>query len=244
MAFNLGKMVEGPSYAVLNEILGEYRTNEGFSRPSRYEILLLPPTGVRGSASNGGDVTNIFSKVMGEALGNGTVRSTSLRCEAISFPGRNLDTTPDTNIYGPTREIVDGYSYAPINATFQCASDMREKTYFETWQRLAYTPQTWSMGYYHDYVGTVQIYQLDENNKRRYGVELVEAFPKTIAEQALSYDATNQINKVSITFSYRYWKNLTDEADLPKPLQDRIANILVNTVERRLLSNLPKVFNI
>ena len=244
MAFNLGKMVEGPSYAVLNEILGEYRTNEGFSRPSRYEILLLPPTGVRGSASNGGDVTNIFSKVMGEALGNGTVRSTSLRCEAISFPGRNLDTTPDTNIYGPTREIVDGYSYAPINATFQCASDMREKTYFETWQRLAYNPQTWSIGYYHDYVGTVQIYQLDENNKRRYGVELVEAFPKTIAEQALSYDATNQINKVSITFSYRYWKNLTDEADLPKPLQDRIANILVNTVERRLLSNLPKVFNI
>ena len=244
MAFNLGKMVEGPSYAVLNEILGEYRTNEGFSRPSRYEILLLPPTGVRGTASNGGDVTNIFSKVMGEALGNGTVRSTSLRCETISFPGRNLDTTPDTNIYGPTREIVDGYSYAPINATFQCASDMREKTYFETWQRLAYNPQTWSMGYYHDYVGTVQIYQLDENNKRRYGVELVEAFPKTIAEQALSYDATNQINKVSITFSYRYWKNLTDEADLPKPLQDRIANILVNTVERRLLSNLPKVFNI
>ena len=244
MAFNLGKMVEGPSYAVLNEILGEYRTNEGFSRPSRYEILLLPPTGVRGTASNGGDVTNIFSRVMGEALGNGTVRSTSLRCEAISFPGRNLDTTPDTNIYGPTREIVDGYSYAPINATFQCASDMREKTYFETWQRLAYNPQTWSMGYYHDYVGTVQIYQLDENNKRRYGVELVEAFPKTIVEQALSYDATNQINKVSITFSYRYWKNLTDEADLPKPLQDRIANILVNTVERRLLSNLPKVFNI
>ena len=244
MAFNLGKMVEGPSYAVLNEILGEYRTNEGFSRPSRYEILLLPPTGVRGTASNGGDVTNIFSRVMGEALGNGTVRSTSLRCEAISFPGRNLDTTPDTNIYGPTREIVDGYSYAPINATFQCASDMREKTYFETWQRLAYNPQTWSMGYYHDYVGTVQIYQLDENNKRRYGVELVEAFPKTIAEQALSYDATNQINKVSITFSYRYWKNLTDEADLPKPLQDRIANILVNTVERRIVSNLPKVFNI
>ena len=244
MAFNLGKMVEGPSYAVLNEILGEYRTNEGFSRPSRYEILLLPPTGVRGTASNGGDVTNIFSRVMGEALGNGTVRSTSLRCDAISFPGRNLDTTPDTNIYGPTREIVDGYSYAPINATFQCASDMREKTYFETWQRLAYNPQTWSMGYYHDYVGTVQIYQLDENNKRRYGVELVEAFPKTIAEQALSYDSTNQINKVSITFSYRYWKNLTDEADLPKPLQDRIANILVNTVERRLLSNLPKVFNI
>ena len=244
MAFNLGKMVEGPSYAILNEILGEFRTNDGFARPSRYEILLLPPTGARGTASNGGDVTNIFTKIMGQNNGDGTVRTTSLRCEAISFPGRNLDTTPDPNHYGPTREVVNGYSYAPISATFQCSSDMKEKKYFETWQRLAYNPQTWSMGYYNDYVGTVQIYQLDEQDKRRYGVELVEAFPKTIAEQALSYDATNQINKVSITFSYRYWKNLTDEADLPKPLQDRIANILVNTVERRLLSNLPKVFNI
>ena len=244
MAFNLGKMVEGPSYAILNEILGEFRTNDGFARPSRYEILLLPPTGARGTASNGGDVTNIFTKIMGQNNGDGTVRTTSLRCEAISFPGRNLDTTPDPNHYGPTREVVNGYSYAPISATFQCSSDMKEKTYFETWQRLAYNPQTWSMGYYEDYVGTVQIYQLDEKDNRRYGVELVEAFPKTIAAQALDYSSTNQIHKIGVDFVYRYWKNLTDEADLPKPLQDRIANILVNTVERRIVSNLPKVFNI
>ena len=33
------------------------------------------------------------------------------------------------------------------------------------------------MQYYEDYVGAVQIFQLDDN--RVYGVELVEAFPKT-----------------------------------------------------------------
>ena len=38
---------------------------------------------------------------------------------------------------------------------------MREKV-FETWQRLAYNPQTFAMGYYDDYVGTIQIYQLDQ----------------------------------------------------------------------------------
>ena len=26
-------------------------------------------------------------------------RDVSLKCESISFPGRNIDTTPDTNIY-------------------------------------------------------------------------------------------------------------------------------------------------
>ena len=34
-------------------------------------------------------------------------------------------------------------------------------------------------------MGTVQIFQLDENDNRTYGVELLEAFPKTIGAQTL-----------------------------------------------------------
>ena len=116
---------------------------------------------------------------------------------------------------------------------------MREKLYFETWQRLAYNVQTWAMNYYEDYVGSIQIFQLDEQNNKTYGVELIEAFPKTIAEQALSYTATTEIHKIGVTFSYRYWKNLNDEADLPKPISNRVAN----TAERILNRNIPRVFN-
>lgn len=227
----LGSNVGQSSYSVLNEQMALVR-GDGFSRPSRYEVLLLPPTGTKGT---GGDSINIMSQEMRRALGDQTVRRTSMRCESISFPGRNLDTTPDTNIYGPTREIVDGYSFANVSASFQCGIDMREKLYFETWQRLAYNVQTWAMQYYEDYVGSVQIFQLDENNIARYGVELVEAFPKTIAEQSLGYATTNEIHKISVTFSYRYWKNLNDEADLPKPIETRVAN----TAERNLVRNLP-----
>ena len=227
----LGSNVGQSSYSVLNEQMALVR-GDGFSRPSRYEVLLLPPTGTKGT---GGDSINIMSQEMRRALGDQTVRRTSMRCESISFPGRNLDTTPDTNIYGPTREIVDGYSFANVSASFQCGIDMREKLYFETWQRLAYNVQTWAMQYYEDYVGSVQIFQLDENNIARYGVELVEAFPKTIAEQSLGYATTNEIHKISVTISYRYWKNLNDEADLPKPIETRVAN----TAERNLVRNLP-----
>ena len=227
----LGSNVGQSSYSVLNEQMALVR-GDGFSRPSRYEVLLLPPTGTKGT---GCDSINIMSQEMRRALGDQTVRRTSMRCESISFPGRNLDTTPDTNIYGPTREIVDGYSFANVSASFQCGTDMREKLYFETWQRLAYNVQTWAMQYYEDYVGSVQIFQLDENNIARYGVELVEAFPKTIAEQSLGYATTNEIHKISVTFSYRYWKNLNDEADLPKPIETRVAN----TAERNLVRNLP-----
>ena len=46
---------------------------------------------------------------------------------------------------------------------------------------------------------------------------------------------------MSVVFSYRYWKNLTDEASLPKPLLDRLQGVLGNQVERQLLNRIPKV---
>ena len=237
----LGNAVNGFAFGVLNELIGLMRSDEGIARPSRYEVILIPPAGSRSSS---GISQNPFATQLQQMSGDGTARSTSLKCEQISMPGRNIDTAPDTNIYGPTREIVQGYSYAEISATFQCSSDLKEKRFFETWQRLSYNPASWSMGYYDDYVGEIDIYQLDEQDKRRYGVKLVEAFPKTISAQTLDYSSVNQMQKVSVNFTYRYWRSLTDEADLPQSLQERIANILGNVVERQIASKIPAVFRI
>ena len=228
---SLGRKLEGTAYAVLNELLSGYHGTGGFSRPSRYEVLIIPPRGSNNNPTSG-DISN-----------NKTIRETSLACENISFPGRNIDTTTDTNIYGPTREIASGFSYAEVSATFRCSSDMKEKLYFETWQKQSFNTQTWSMQYYEDYIGAVQIYQLDENNNRKYGVELVEAFPKTIGAMTLDYSNGSEINKLPVTFSYRWWKNLNDEADLPVPVQDAIAGLLQNSIERNLLANIPKVIS-
>ena len=234
MAFNFGNKIEGTAYAILNEIFGVFRGKGGFSRPSRYEVILVPPAGTN---------SNLFSSQMQEFRGDDTIKQTSLACESISFPGRNIDTTEDTNIYGPVRNIATGFSYADITATFRCSRDMREKRYFETWQKLSYNPATWSMQYYEDYVGAVQIFQLDDNDERTYGVELIEAFPKTIEAQQLDYSSTDQINKLNVTFSYRWWKSLADEANLPQPLQDRINQILASAIETQITANIPKVLS-
>ena len=241
MAFNLGRRLEGTAYGVINEVLSGFHSDDGYARANRYEVMLNAPTGEKGTTPT--NLQNIFSKVMGQAKGDGTVRKTGLRCESISFPGRNLDTTPDTNIYGPTREIVNGFSFAEISGTFVCSSDMREKLFFETWQRLAYNPLTWSMGYYDDYTGALEIHQLDQKDKRRYGVQLLECFPTTVAEQSLSAQQATDVQKISVTFSYRYWKNLTDEADLPKPLLDRIEEVVVNSAERQIRAAIPRVLS-
>ena len=239
--FNLGGLIEGTAYGVLNEILAEFHSDDGYALPSRYEVVILPPQGTRGKPK--GALNNVFSQVMQENTGEGITRKVGLQCEAIEFPGRNLDTSPDNNIYGPVREIVQGYSYGDITATFRMSSDYKEKKLFETWQRLAYNPQTWSLGYYDEYSGGLQIFSLDQNDRRRYGVELIECFPKTIAAQALTATQATDVQKLSVTFTYRYWKNLTDESQLPKPLRDRIEEVVINSAERQIRAAIPRVLS-
>lgn len=236
--FNTNGLTDALAYGTLQEILGLGNSTDGMSRKNRYEVTLYPPTGARGSRGN---TSNVFSKIMGDLLGDGTVRATGLRCESISLPGRNMDSTPDSNIYGPEREIVTGYSFGDINAVFQCSSDMREKKYWETWQRLTFNPKTFDIGYYNDYVGTIDIHTLDEQENRRYGCRLVEAWPKTIGAQSLGYADNNTYQTIDITIAYRYWINLTDESSEPRSIGSRIAERAVNTVTRRITSQIPSV---
>lgn len=239
---DFGGIIEAGASSVLNELLASFRDPDGgMALPSSYEVLFLPPSGTR--ATSPGASTNLFSQILLGQVGGQEQREVGYQCNSIAFPARGIDTTPDENIYGPARKIATGYTYANITGKFYCHDDMREKKFFETWQRLAYNPQTFAMGYYDDYVGTIQIYQLDREKNRRYGCELIECFPTDIAEQTLDASPATSVQEVSVTFSYRYWKNLTDEGQLPKPLLDRLQNVLGDQVERQLLNRIPKVLS-
>ena len=52
--------------------------------------------------------------------------------------------------------------------------------------------------------------------ERTYGVEIWECFPKTYRTTNTRLSTTDQQQKLDVTFSYRYWKNLGTEAKLPK----------------------------
>ena len=70
--FNLGRLLEGTAYGVINEILAEFHSDDGFALPSRYEVVILPPQGTRGQPK--GALNNVYSKVMEENTGEGTTR--------------------------------------------------------------------------------------------------------------------------------------------------------------------------
>jgi|TARA_R110000823_G_scaffold33082_8_gene92836 hypothetical protein len=216
----LAKFLEGTAFGVLNDILSSFHSEDGgYAVPNRFEVIITRP---------GGSATES--------------RKVSMRCESINLPGRNLNSTTDSNIYGPTREIVDGVTYADdINMTFQASSGLEERVFFEEWQALAFDERSWNVGYYNDYISTVDIYILDRQNQRRFGLKLHEAFPKTIGATELSQAANNELIKLAVTFSFRYWTTLDVERQRPS-LSEKIFDTITTGVERQISSNLPKVF--
>ena len=166
-----------------------------FSDANRYEIELGLPSGLLGNVD----------------LPTKKLQSTLIRCESVSFPGRNLRTQGDFNHYGPPLEIVHGLTFGEVALSFYANQDLDERVLFEEWQKLTYDTETYDIGYYQDYICTISVFVLYRQDKRRYGVRLEEANPKSIDPLPLSYSSGSTINRVRVSIQYRYWTNLKTE---------------------------------
>jgi|TARA_R110000782_G_scaffold43192_4_gene97613 hypothetical protein len=230
----IAKFLEGTAFGVMNDILAGFRSNEGYAIPNRYEVIINPPTKV-----GGGGQENIFNnKERGANL-----RDLSLRVESVVLPGRTLTTVTESNVYGPDRDIVEGVTYADeIAIDFQASSGLDERVFFENWQRQAFNEKTWNIGFYNDYVGSMEIYLLDRQDVRRYGIKCWEVFPKTITANTLTAAEATEIIKTNVSFSFRYWSNIDQNQQGPN-VMDRILETVANSAERNISRNIPRILN-
>ena len=77
---------------------------------------------------------------------------------------------------------------------------------------MAVSTQTHKANYYDDYIGTMEIFQLDGNGEITYGIKATEVYPTTIAGIEYAYANSNQIATQAVSFEYRQWYNLTENA--------------------------------
>ena len=123
---------------------------------------------------------------------------------------RTLETSEDSNSYVPVREIVSGVSYAGnITLSFQSNGDLDERVFFEEWQKSAFSERSFNLRYHDDYISKVEIYLLDNQDVRRYGIVLHETYPTTINGIDLSHDADG-IVKTDIELSFRWWEAIDE----------------------------------
>ena len=214
----LASFVESTAFGVINNFLSEFHSDSGYALPSRYEVIITSP-------------------------GEGDARKVSLRCESLDLPGRSLNTSVDSNMYGIAPEIVDGITFGGTLAmTFQASSDLEEKVFFESWQEEAWDRGTWNVKYYRDYIKDIDIYVLDVQDARRYGLRLRECFPKEIGPATLDAGPAGDIIKIPVTMQYKYWETL-DINNQPPNLMEKVLDTIITGAERSINANIPKVLS-
>ena len=67
---------------------------------------------------------------------------------------------------------------------------------------------------------------------------MTEVFPKTISEQQYGHGTSNTIQKVTVEFAYRYWRNLGTEPNRPIGLVS-FQDIMKYTITKSISSQIP-----
>ena len=205
----------------------------GYARASRFAVRLFPPVGLaklveeqqeavysEGSSEEADKANDKANRVptgkhmndLTQSLG----RQINIHCDSVSMPGHDLQT--QTVQYGsaPEEDMVVAHGYGgQISASFYADSFLRERHFFEMWQKMAVNHTTHKAKYYDDYVGKMQIYQLASDNLQdqpSYGIEASEVYPATVSAVEYSYGSSNQIVKINVGFNYRRWWNMMDSS--------------------------------
>ena len=205
----------------------------GYARAARFAVRLFPPVGLaklveeqqeavysEGSSEEADKANDKANRVptgkhmndLTQSLG----RQINIHCDSVSMPGKDLQT--QTVQYGsaPEQDQVVAHGYGgQINASFYADSFLRERHFFEMWQKMTVNHTTHKAKYYDDYVGKMQIYQLASDNLQdqpSYGIEATDVYPATISAVEYSYGSASTLVKINIGFNYRRWWNMTDSS--------------------------------
>ena len=197
------------------EVLGK-----GLARVNRFEVIIPRPSIPLNQRSQQRGFNGAI--VGGERIGTSKIppQRISLLCEQAAFPLFNINVKP-YRIYGTPyqRPVTSDYGGDGLPITFHVDREMTVKRFFEDWARFIINRDTFNVAFQQQYVVDMEIYQLDEFNRRSYGIKIVEAFPRSLNQMELNHNAQNQTHRLIVLFSYRKWmfinENPNKSLDLP-----------------------------
>jgi len=208
----------------IQNFIASMNRSGGFARTSKYAVIITPPASLSrladertaGAGAAGGARNSLAEKITNtnaanmQTLNSQVGRQINLHCNTVSMPGHDLQAQDQQHGSAPGRQIVQSHDYAGfIDASFYLDVHMRERHFFEQWQKMAVNTNTHKANYYDDYIGTMEIFQLDGNGEITYGIKATEVYPATIAGIEYAYENTNQIATQAVKFQYRQWFNMT-----------------------------------
>lgn len=196
--------------------------SRGLARVNRFEVVIKPPR-------IGGSVNFENSRLV------------SLFAEVSNFPPLNISVRPLKIYSGPSEQRPIGSEYGGdgISMTFHVDREMKVKRFFDDWMETIVDRNSYEVRFQEEYRSEITINQLDERDRVTYGVDLYEAFPRSMNLMELNHGAQNQSHRLNIIFAYRYWRRSDISArksGIPLVSPSVVPNLTVDTPVRNFAS--------
>lgn len=199
---------------VLQRFQSQINQGEGMARPNRFYVIINPPQKI--ATTPGGPPSQLSQNTQNDLTSGQMRENMQMMCNKITLPSRDINTAP-AKTYGPKREMPYAYSFSgEIELTFFGDKFLRQRMFWENWQKQIFNSETHDSKYYDNYVGSIDIFQLgqfdakaDDDARVTYAVRLYEVYPQTISAIEYAYGSNNTIVEVPVTLNFRTWQNLT-----------------------------------
>lgn len=200
----------------ITDIVAKINAAGGVARQNRYTVTI--PTSMLLSKANAQfdaqqqntgttDTVNWMKDFLDSDVNELGLRLTAF-CDKSELPGYQFQTEAISGTYGPTFKVPHRQEYPDINMTFMCGADMAERYFFEAWMFMVIDPITHDLNYLSEYAVNIDIAQyqetpVDNQLHASYVTTLIDAYPISFSTQALDYSATNSIQSLQVTFTYK-----------------------------------------
>jgi|TARA_B110000908_G_scaffold133193_1_gene156993 hypothetical protein len=210
-----GKSI-GASENTIGRFVAGIGQGEGFARQTRFLVRFNMPNKLKLNQQQYHPAEGFDTSQQGinDVGGQELARNVGMMCNQIDMPSRDIN-TKDHITYGPKRQMPYAYSFSgKVNLSVFGDKFLRQRIFFETWQKMIFDRNSHDMHYYDEYTGSVDIFQLGsfdaENDRDRvtYAVRLNECYPETIGSYGYNYGSQNEIVNLPITLNFRDWRNL------------------------------------
>jgi hypothetical protein len=212
-----------------NLFLSNIKAKEGLAKTSRFQVILPIPTYINNFIGQSifdrilnlpntivADITDIFSfspqDEQSRTSNPSLSRYLALQCESAELPGKSL-ITADAKVYGPGFKVPYQTQYQETTLNFICTNDFYERKLFDRWLEAIMPSDTNNLRYAKGtntrYLSNIKIVQYDDFIKQIYAVELIDAFPISIAAQPLNW-SDDGFHRVSVQFSYQRYNVIYD----------------------------------
>jgi len=172
------------------------------ARNNLYSIEVYMPRG------HGGEFGNFYTR--GDTAG--IKEKLSYMAKSVTLPSKALGTIPAKR-FGPVYKVANDLTIDTASMTFMCSEDYREHLFFDGWisgiMGQIHNPkdrQVYTLSYYYDYVGQVNIIPLDRQGGAAAQVTLMEAYPTDIGAIEFAWGA-GDVATFTVTWSFKDWNH-------------------------------------